>query len=225
MVTRGQSMLMGERLRALRIECGLSHAKLSVELNAKYGIDISRDSLINYEVSDEHHTKAFKNEGMRIEYLRCISDYYGVSTDWLLGLTDVQIPDLEDRKICEKTGLSPNALKVLERLKNTTPFLFSAEEQPLMDILNALLESESLLDILYSISKAAAKSGDFQKAKTDYGYARDIWGLEMYYFSKDVEAFALQVFENFSEKNFMTQSRINEWLASTAAPQEGKTDG
>ena len=109
-----QSTLMGKRLKALRESKGLSHVALRDELREKYDIDISRDSLINYEVSDKEHPKAFKNDGMRVEYLRYLADFYGVSTDYLLGLTDVKAPDASLRAVCEYTGLSEGAVNRLK---------------------------------------------------------------------------------------------------------------
>lgn len=80
-----KSFIMAERLKQLREEKGLSHEKLSKALFDQYGVKISSDSLINYEVADAGHTKAYKNQGMRVEYLRCLADFYGVSADYILG--------------------------------------------------------------------------------------------------------------------------------------------
>ena len=99
------SFIMAERLRELRESHGLSHAKLSSELNTQYGIKISDDSLMNYEVSNEFHTKARKNMGMRVEYLRYFSDFYNVSTDYLLGLTDTKTTNKDVQTVCRVTGL------------------------------------------------------------------------------------------------------------------------
>lgn len=82
------SILMAQRLKELRKEKNISHVSLSNAIKEKYGIEISRDSLMSYEVSDPNHTKAYKNEGMRVEYLRCLADFYGVSADYLLGFTN-----------------------------------------------------------------------------------------------------------------------------------------
>jgi len=79
---------MGKKLKMLRESKGLSHDKLKSELNKEYGITLSRESLMNYEVTNEDHPKVGSNNGMRIETLRYLADFYGVSTDWLLGLDD-----------------------------------------------------------------------------------------------------------------------------------------
>ena len=85
---REQSLIAAVRLRNLRKSNKLSHVALSSALKEKYSIEISRDSLMNYEISDPNNQRAYKNKGMRIEYLYCFSDFYQVSADWLLGLTD-----------------------------------------------------------------------------------------------------------------------------------------
>lgn len=103
---KSKSLIMAQRLKDLRTERGLSHESLRKALMEKYEIDISVDSLKNYEVSKVPHAKAYKNEGMRVEYLRCLADFYGVSSDYILGISDVKTPNTETRAIVALTGLS-----------------------------------------------------------------------------------------------------------------------
>lgn len=109
------SFVLGERLKALREERGLSHVDLTKQLNEKYGISVSRDSVMAYEIADESRAKASKlpNLGMRVEYLYCLADFYGVSFDYLLGKTDIPSPSLDIRKMCEQTALSRGIIKSL----------------------------------------------------------------------------------------------------------------
>lgn len=100
------SLIMGQRLKALRNEKGISHETLRKALTEKYEIDISVDSLKNYEVSSADHSKSYKNNGMKVEYLRCLADFYGVSADYLLGLSNVKSPDTNVSKIMQYTGLT-----------------------------------------------------------------------------------------------------------------------
>lgn len=132
------SFIMGERLRHLREAKGLSHARLGEELYKKYNDSneskqecqrrnrskdkcsqtlISEASLKNYEVTEETHSKAYKNEGINAEYLRYLADFYGVSVDYILGLSDVPSPNAETRAICEKTGLSEKTVSKLFELQ------------------------------------------------------------------------------------------------------------
>ncbi|MCL2189242.1 MAG: helix-turn-helix transcriptional regulator [Defluviitaleaceae bacterium] len=50
-----------------------------------------------------------------IDKIPAICRFFGVSADWLLGISDTKSVDIEMRDICEKTGLSENALFNLMR--------------------------------------------------------------------------------------------------------------
>ena len=115
-MSKTSSLITAKRLKELREGKKISHMALSRALKEQYDIDISRDSLMCYEVSDPNHTKAFKNEGMRIEYLRCLSEFYNVSSDYLLGLTDDR-----SRKPCaaDELGLSDLAIESVRRYTNS----------------------------------------------------------------------------------------------------------
>lgn len=108
-----KSFVMAEHLKQLREEKGLSHEKLSKALFNQYGVKISADSLINYEVATADHSKAYKNQGMRVEYLRCLADFYGVSADYLLGLSDYRTANMDLAAACAFTGLSESAVGTL----------------------------------------------------------------------------------------------------------------
>lgn len=108
-----KSFVMAERLKQLREEKGLSHEKLSKTLFDQYGVKISSDSLMNYEVADKNHTKAYKNQGMRVEYLRCLCDFFKVSTDYLLGISNVRSIDADIKMVSEITGLTEKNAAVL----------------------------------------------------------------------------------------------------------------
>ena len=65
------SFTLGNRLEELRKSKGLTHVALAKQLKEIYGIEVSRDSLMAYEISSEFRAKASKlpNLGMRVEYL------------------------------------------------------------------------------------------------------------------------------------------------------------
>lgn len=107
------SFIMAKRLKTLREENGLSHDKLSKALLEKYNIKISSDSLMNYEVTDEHHTKARKNQGMSVKYLYCLSDFFGVSSDYLLGLSDAKTSNINVTALMEEIGISEDNANIL----------------------------------------------------------------------------------------------------------------
>ena len=110
---KSKSLIMAQRLKELRTERGLSHEALRKALMEKYEIDISVDSLKNYEVSKVPHAKAYKNEGMRAEYLRCLADFYEVSTDYLLVISDVKSPNQDIVTVVNMTGLTQESAQFL----------------------------------------------------------------------------------------------------------------
>lgn len=107
------SFVLARRLKELREGKELSLRALSAAIKEKCGIQISRESLLNYEIDSDTHPKAQKREGMSVRKLRCFAEFYGVSTDYLLGLTDVPSANADVRAACSFTGLSENAVSLL----------------------------------------------------------------------------------------------------------------
>lgn len=84
-----------------------------------------------------------------IENFTKIAKYFNVSTDFLLGLTDVKSTDLDIRDISEKTGLSEESIYNLKRVFNHAPSKEVVQSKYLVAhnyryILNPILESEFL---------------------------------------------------------------------------------
>lgn len=114
--------LCAKRLKQLREEKGLSHDKLSKAISEKYGVKISKDSLIIYEICDPYHARYGRTGGMKIEYLQTFADFYNVSTDYILGRTDVKSIQSDIQTACATTGLSENAIKHLTTFGNRDDF-------------------------------------------------------------------------------------------------------
>lgn len=141
------SALMGARLKQLRENRNLSHDKLSntiTEQYKQYGISISRDSLINYEKPNG------KNLGMRAECLFCLANFYGVSTDYLLGLSDIRTPEITAQAAVSYTGLSEDNVEKPYTVKQLTDgiksFRYGITKQvngniPFLDCANDLLDA------------------------------------------------------------------------------------
>lgn len=138
-----RSFEMARRLKALRNSKGLSHNDLKNELQHKYKIQISRASLLNYEIDDEFHSKAdvLANLKMNAEYLNCFADFYGVSTDYLLCRTDIKTPNMKIRTICDYTSLSEETIDVL--LDSTS----------LSSALNVLVQYRSFRYLLLAVTQ------------------------------------------------------------------------
>jgi len=126
------SLIMAQRLKNLRNERRLSHESLRTALMDKYEIDISVDSLKNYEVSNVPHAKAYKNEGMRVEYLRCLADFYRVSADYLLGISDVKSPNQDIVTAVKMTGLTQESIQSLS-------FFHQLEDREMANVLDILI--------------------------------------------------------------------------------------
>lgn len=115
--------IINKRLKELRESKKLSHEKLAKELTKMYGgkgqnehgkekYRLSRQILIDYENKD-------RVNGMSIDTLNMLSDFYNVSTDYILGLTNIKTSNTTIKEICEITGLNEESIKSLERLKQT----------------------------------------------------------------------------------------------------------
>lgn len=115
------SAVFAGRLKSLRQERGLSLKTLADELNSQYAYEIlsgnragkkqtiSEAALKAYEAG-ENHSRSGDNKGMRAEYLLWLADFYEVSTDYLLGRTDIRSPHMNVQAIAEETGLSEKSV-------------------------------------------------------------------------------------------------------------------
>lgn len=112
-------LITAERLRTLREDRKLSFQKLHDGIKEYCDIDISADSLSNYEVTfTQNHTRANKCKGMKIEFLRAIAQFYNVSTDYLLGLSDIPTSNPNVKAACEYTGLTDDAISAIMSLSD-----------------------------------------------------------------------------------------------------------
>lgn len=91
-VAEKQSLPLAQRLSTLITDVSALKDCLGVSAQAinQYKLGVSRPSLEN---------------------LCKIADFYGVSTDYLLGLTDTKSNDTTIRAVCDYTGLSEEAIK------------------------------------------------------------------------------------------------------------------
>lgn len=126
---------IAERLKDLREnwkdESGkinkLSHRELADRINTRFGASLHPDTLKFYEAKSGH-SKAGNNMGMKLETLLFLADFYQVSTDYILGR--------------DPYPLSDRAKANISRICTT----------PYKDILNELLASAKLQDILNSLA-------------------------------------------------------------------------
>ncbi len=162
-----------ERLREMLNRKGETQAKLAD------AISVSRQAVGQWKdgiTTPDAHT------------LGKIADYYGVSTDYLLGRIEVESPDLDIIEIHNKTGLSEDAINAIIWLRDgdSTYEEFDLMTEPLIKVLNVLLENEQFVSILAKIRELyldAENMEAYLQAKTNPQkpgtYKLDIDGYEL----------------------------------------------
>lgn len=125
-----------KRLRVLRKAKSVSYDTLAKDTG------INKQSLKNYERAGEggteFSTRGDAFAGMSVNNLVTLAKYFDVSTDYLLGLTDIKTPNIEIKAICDYTGLSEKSVNQLHLNKQ-----FSGSVSPCascVDGVNLLLE-------------------------------------------------------------------------------------
>lgn len=92
---------IGERLKALRDERQLTMDMLVEDINTKYGETINKSMLSRWETNTNDPS---------LHLATVLADYYNVSLDYLLSLTDVKTPVrllTYAKKMTEKIGDKP----------------------------------------------------------------------------------------------------------------------
>lgn len=118
-------------LSALMKRKGSSQAEL-----AKY-VNCTRQAISKY---------ATGQSAPDIDILVKISRFFGVSTDYLLGLTEYETVDMDIKTICEKTGLCESAV-------NRIATITTAGGQITGAVLNQIITNTGFLDAVYQLSE------------------------------------------------------------------------
>ena len=131
-----KNALFPSQLRELRKEKGISQETLARDLG------VSKSTIGLYETGDTLPDA---------KTLHDLAVYFGVSSDWLLGLSKTRSNDIDVQKICKKTGLSEHAVTSIIDLVTPLPGMESAPST-LIDSLNDFLEHYKLTSILVGAS-------------------------------------------------------------------------
>lgn len=157
----GEKVTLAKRLNKLAEDQKDSDYKKTIPVQAE-GMGIPYPTFIKY----------YNGKSMcPIDNLVKISQYYGVSTDYLLGLSDEPTTDTNMAAVCKYTGLSENSVAVLRTLSEENRHSWW------MDVLNATIGTDSFLKMLFAITQYATlpnkqvriseyqiiKSGDIEK--------------------------------------------------------------
>lgn len=123
--------ILGKRLKALMNRDGINQNQLAQELN------VNKSTVSNW----------LKADNIKSEHLVSLAKYFGVTTDFLLGLTNNASPDYELRSITDLTGLSDKAITVLANLNHISSSDIEYSRVPAT--LNLIFENLDLLTNLY----------------------------------------------------------------------------
>lgn len=103
------------------------------DLQDVFGLSLS--ALINYQTGKRIPDIAF---------LHKLAQHFGVSADYLLGLSDVRSTEQDIQTACEVTGLSEKAVKML---KDSAGYKDAFYKNNILPILNAMLETKDFYRI------------------------------------------------------------------------------
>ncbi|MBQ8176875.1 MAG: helix-turn-helix transcriptional regulator [Oscillospiraceae bacterium] len=213
-----QCDIFGERLAALRNKKGLTQSELADN------IKIQRVTIAKYETGQRAPS---------IDHLINFAEYFQVSTDYLLGLTETATTDTNVQMVCASTGLSENAVKSLIDLKTDTEdgkrtkiynnLKTNPELQNRMAIVNDFLSSpyfHTLIDNLFKIKISnecfTTKMNSFEKNTIDLEKLFSDYGNRNVYRAYSA---IITAFENtFEYEKFVTElyNEINDQWAYRA---------
>lgn len=121
--------MLSDTLKELRTQKGLTQAQLVEKIKENYGVAIPIQSYSTYENGREPS----------FAVLCAIAKFYSVTTDYLLGLTDVKSPNTDDIAIHLITGLSEKAIHILKEC-------YSSQKKNWITLtVNTLLENGAVL--------------------------------------------------------------------------------
>ena len=119
-------------------EAGLVHVKTRENFNSP---ERDRDNaILSIEKKIVRHIKSGAISDQNGEYVLAYSRFFGCSSDYILGLTDIRTPDVEIRRICELLGFSEQVVAELMKCQKDT-------ESPVPGCWSLLMSSS----LLYSL--------------------------------------------------------------------------
>lgn len=141
-VFKGYDNIFAVRLRALMEKTGTTQQVLADKT------DCTRQAIAQYTGG---------LNAPNVDKLVSIARYFGVSVDYLLGLSDAETDDKDIQFICDYTGLSEEAVSNLHEYSNDSNILFNSfSEDPdnrYLDFINYLLTFDIIdADVLFKVN-------------------------------------------------------------------------
>lgn len=174
----GYDSVFAERLRGLMTENGTTQKELA-------GVTgITRQAISQYMDGSIQPN---------IEKLYKIADYFKVSADYFLGLSDVKSFDLDTKAISEKTGLSGEAIEGIKTLSERLPDIHdlsipSGKDFLAIDVLNSMIGNDDLsfFALIHDIWLYSIYGVSFEALK-EWGFSRFQQQKNIYYNEQEKE--------------------------------------
>ena len=143
-----------------------------------------------------------------------VAQFFGVTTDYLLGLTDVAAPDMDMQALCDMTGLTADAAANLIRLGNPK----EDEESDYMQAVNAMLSKNGnplrLAAYIYFLMEDCKRADDYLRASEfpdswmakSMAIGKMVDGMELSFFKAD-EAFREAIDKAFDYRRILDDLR------------------
>lgn len=186
--------ILPTRIRELIDEKGITQNAIATE------VGITRQTISQY------------SDGSTIpnaDKLAKLAQFFGVSADYLLGLTDAKTNDKDAQAVCDYTGLSSKSVEILHHEKNAG---MRRMQSRATDSLNILIENRSLMansDFLslflnYMDTSSLCVAREEDEDKFFYMYAEE--GLSR----TELEAISNEIFDNARERFLILKNKKNE---------------
>lgn len=117
--------------------------------------DVSQMTGITGSLIDDLESNVGKLRDVGYLKVRKLAEHYGVSSDFLLGLSDTPSVKEDIQVVCKTTGLTENAIEAIKKAGGWG-----------MDVLNCLLEDSDFFHLLLDIRRAAAEERKLKVAET-----------------------------------------------------------
>lgn len=151
---------IGKRINYIRRKRGLSQTELGK------AVGVTKKTIIYYEDKSKIPLNKIKKIAIALE----------VTTDYLLGVSDIEIIDENMEIVHKMTGLSNNAIKVLMELHEQDNTLYSIDKtyKCIIDTISFLIEEEKRFPIsCFSCSSSSEKA--FEQAEKQYNEQEKKW--------------------------------------------------
>lgn len=142
----------GNIIKELREKAGESQEQLAIALNAP-----NRETITRWENGARD---------LKREHIIAIAQHFNVSTDYLLGLSDIQTTDTDIQNACKVTGLSETAIKHIAALATITDILKVINSEEIINNSNVSDEikskmTELALNAYAALSAMGIESSEF----------------------------------------------------------------